>query len=62
MHSRFENYYFDLAQVILFPSDLNEIFNGNNEVNMDTRIAWESLVNIPGVSPIATLMKPMSHL
>lgn len=59
MHSRFENYYFDLAQVILFPSDLNEIFNGNNEINMDTRMAWESLVNIPGVSPIATLMKPI---
>ncbi|MER2171218.1 MAG: hypothetical protein ABS938_11345, partial [Psychrobacillus psychrodurans] len=31
----------------------------NNEVNMDTRMAWESLVNIPGVSPIATLMKPV---
>ena len=59
MHSRFENYYFDLAETILFPSDINEIFNENNEVNMDTRMAWESLVNIPGVSPIATLMKPL---
>ncbi|MFJ7827472.1 hypothetical protein [Psychrobacillus sp. NPDC096623] len=59
MHSRFENYYFDLAETILFPSDINEIFNENNEINMDTRISWESLVNIPGVSPIATLMKPV---
>lgn len=59
MHSRFENYYFDLAEAILFPSETSEMFNENNEVNMDTRMAWESLVNIPGVSPIATLMKPV---
>ena len=59
MHSRFENYYFDLAETILFPSDINVIFNENNEINTDTRMAWESLVNIPGVSPIATLMKPL---
>ncbi|MEK3980797.1 hypothetical protein MKY37_17345 [Psychrobacillus sp. FSL K6-2836] len=59
MHSRFENYYFDLAEAILFPSETSEMFNEKNEVNMDTRMAWESLVNIPGVSPIATLMKPV---
>lgn len=59
MHSRFENYYFDLAERILFPSDINEMFNEENEINMDTRMAWESLVNIAGVSPIATLMKPV---
>ncbi|MCZ8540424.1 hypothetical protein [Psychrobacillus psychrodurans] len=59
MHARFENYYFDLAEMILFPSDINEMFNENNVLNMDTRIAWESLVNIPGVSPIASLMKPV---
>ena len=59
MHSRFENYYYDLAERILFPSDNNEIFNKENEINMDTRVAWETLVNIAGVSPIATLMKPV---
>ncbi|SDN98188.1 hypothetical protein SAMN05518871_10910 [Psychrobacillus sp. OK028] len=59
MHFRFENYYFDLAETILFPSDINEMFNENNEINTDTRMVWESLVNIPGVSPIATLMKPV---
>lgn len=59
MHSRFQNYYFDLAETVLFPSDINEMFNEDNEVNMETQMAWESLVNISGVSPLATWMKPV---
>jgi len=59
MHSRFENYYFELAEMIIFPSDIGEILNDDNKINIETQMAWESLVNIPGVSPLATFMKPV---
>ncbi|MEK4084957.1 hypothetical protein [Psychrobacillus sp. FSL K6-1415] len=59
MHSLFENYYFELAQMIVFPSDEGDILNENSKINMDIRKAWESLVNIPGASPLAALMEPV---
>ncbi|MET0960878.1 MAG: hypothetical protein ABWX58_11200, partial [Psychrobacillus psychrotolerans] len=31
MHSRFENYYFELAEMIIFPSDIGEILNDDNK-------------------------------
>ncbi|MEK5147830.1 hypothetical protein MKX53_12505 [Psychrobacillus sp. FSL K6-4615] len=59
IHSRWENYYFELAEKIIFPSDIGEILNDDNKINIETQMAWESLVNIPGVSPLATMMKPI---
>ena len=59
MHSLFEKYYFDLAQMIIFPSVAGEVLNENNQINIESQAAWESLTNIPGVSPLATLMKPV---
>lgn len=59
IHSRWENYYFELAEKIIFPSDIGEVLNDDNKINIETQMAWESLVNIPGVSPLATMMKPV---
>ena len=59
IHHRFENYYFELTEHLLFPEDLSEVFNENNEVQPYARTVWESLANLSGISPLGTFFKPL---
>lgn len=59
IHHRFENYYFELTEQLLFPEDSSGVFNENNEVKPHARMVWESLANLSGISPLGTFFKPL---
>jgi|GEM_PF-6102199 len=59
LHHRFENYYFELAEQLLFPKESSFVFNENNEVEIHARMVWESLANLSGISPLGTFLKPL---
>lgn len=59
IHSKFENYYFEMAKNLLVASGNKEILSENNQISIQYRQAWEVLANTPGESPLSAFMKPL---